>query len=253
MTAPRRRAPSHLRLEQPDRRSGDDRRRATWREFRRAYPGILATCGVVLLVFLVGDAWLLYRRHAYRAESERLRASMTDVERQRTDLALASDEHRLAVTLELLRRQATADEQLHLTIALDSARLTLERDGIVLRAAPVRVGAERLVGTPPDTVRLSPPRGQRTVERVLGPEDMWEVPAWVFTERGLPVPADRQLPGALGDQAVILSGGAVLYALPSSGPLADSAYTLPGSIRVARDELRAVAPNLTPGMSVYFY
>jgi hypothetical protein len=253
MTESRRRRSPHLHLQHPDRRRGGERRRTSWREFRRAYPGILATFGVALLVLLLADAWLLYRRQAYRAESARLRADMTGIERRRTDLALASDERRLAVTLELLRRQAMADAQLHLSVALDSARLTLERDGVVLRAAQVRVGPERVVGTPPDTVRLSPPRGKRTVERVLGAEDPWEVPAWVYADRGLVAPAERSLPGALGDRAVILSGGVVLYALPESGPLADSAYTLPGSVRLTAADLRAVAPNLSPGMSVYFY
>lgn len=253
MSKPRRRSSSHLQLDRPDRRGGGERRRASWGEFRRAYPGILATFGVALLVLLVADAWLLHRRRAYRAESARLRANMTEIERKRTDLALASDERRLAVTLELLRRQAMADERLHLTVAVDSARLTLERDGVVLRAARVRVGEERVVGTPPDTVRLSPPRGQRTVERVLGAEDAWEVPAWVYAERGLMVPAERALPGALGEHAVILSGGVVLYAVPAAGPLADSAYTLPGSVRLPAGDLRAIAPNLAPGTSVYFY
>ncbi|HEU4631558.1 MAG TPA: hypothetical protein VFS08_17520 [Gemmatimonadaceae bacterium] len=253
MTAPRRPPTPHLRLERPGRRGERGRRRGGWQELRRTHPGILAAFGVAMLVLLGGDAWLLERRHAYRAESERLRASMTDVERERTDLVLASDERRLAVTLELLRRQAMADERLHVAVALDSGRLTLERDGIVLRAAAVRVGPERLVGTPPDTVRLSPPRGKRTVERVLGPDEPWEVPVWVYTERGLPAPADRLLPGALGEHAVILSGGAVLYALPDAGPLADSAYTLPGSLRLQRGDLRAMAPNLAPGTSVYIY
>jgi hypothetical protein len=52
---------------------------------------------------------------------------------------------------------------------------------------------------------------------------------------------------------VLLSGGSVLYATPASGPLADSSYVLPGAIRLGAEDLRAIAPNLSPGVAVYFY
>ena len=59
--------------------------------------------------------------------------------------------------------------------------------------------------------------------------------------------------GALGPGAILLSGGAVIYAHPTGGPLSDSSYVLPGAIRARVQDLRAIAPNLTPGMSVYLY
>ena len=59
--------------------------------------------------------------------------------------------------------------------------------------------------------------------------------------------------GALGAGAIVLSGGAVIYARPSDGPLSDSTYVLPGAIRARTQDLRAIAPNLTPGMAVYLY
>ena len=250
MTDTRRRNPAGLRLE-PDRRSGPERRR--WRGFRLAHPGVVATAAVALLVLAAGDLWLVGRRRAYGAELARLRGEMTAIERQRADLLLASDDRRVAVMLELLRRQAATDARLHLSVALDSGRMTLERDGAVLRTVAAQPGPERTVGTAPDTVRLSAPRGQRTVERVLGPDERWEVPAWVYADRRLPVAADRLADGALGGRAVVLSGGALLYAAPESGPLADPDYVLPGSVRVPLADLRAMAPNLTPGMPVYFH
>ena len=250
MTETRRRASAPLRLD-PERRTRPERRR--WRELRQAYPGILATASVALAVLLVGNAWLLSRRSAYASEVERLRGEMTAVERERADLILASDDRRLAVMLELMRRQAATDDRLHLNVALDSGRLTLERGGAVLRTIAIELGPERAVGVAPDTVRLTAPRGQRTVERVLGDDERWEVPAWVYAERKLAVPADRLADGALGGRAVLLSGGTLLYAAPESGPLADPAFVLPGSVRVPLADLRAIAPNLTPGMPVYFY
>jgi hypothetical protein len=53
--------------------------------------------------------------------------------------------------------------------------------------------------------------------------------------------------------AIVLNGGSVIYSLPTVGPLNDSAYVLPGSIRVSAEDLRAVTPNLQRGTVVYFY
>ena len=118
---------------------------------------------------------------------------------------------------------------------------------------PIEVGREKRVGSPPDTIHIAAPRGARTVERVLGAKDRWEVPRWVFIDRNVPVPDDRGVPGVLGPGAIVLSGGAVIYAPPKEGLLSDSAYVLPGAIRARAQDLRAIAPNLTPGMSVYLY
>ena len=74
-----------------------DRRRVGWREFRRSYPGIIATATVAVLIFLAADAWLVTRYLRYRRETAELRASMSDVERKRTDELLAQDENRLKV------------------------------------------------------------------------------------------------------------------------------------------------------------
>jgi hypothetical protein len=59
--------------------------------------------------------------------------------------------------------------------------------------------------------------------------------------------------GALGPVAIVLNGGTVLYAMPSAGPLNDSSYVLPGSVRLKAEDLKAIRPNLDVGMRVYFY
>ena len=53
--------------------------------------------------------------------------------------------------------------------------------------------------------------------------------------------------------AVVLDGGTVLYSMPAAGPLADSAYVLPGSVRVRAEDLEAIMPNVQRGTAVYFY
>ena len=229
-----------------------DRRRPKWREFRRSYPGILATIFVALAIMVAADAWLVWKRVRYESEVERLRAGMTDVERERTDVILASDENRFQIMMELIRRQAMGDRELNLAVAVDSGVMYLQREGALLREMDIAVGPERTVGEGADTVRMAPPRGTRTVERVIGAE-AWEVPRWVYLDRGLQVPDERTLRGALGPQAVLLSGGTVIYSMPEVGPLNDSTYVMPGAVRVSAEDLAAIAPNLKPGQTVYFY
>lgn len=229
-----------------------DRRRVGWREFRRSYPGILATMSLAVLLLVAVDAWMIARYRRYQRETARLRASMSAVERKRTDALLAQNENRLKVMVELFKRQAKVDPKLHLSVSLDSGVMYLERDGALLRAMPITIGPEKRVGTPPDTVHIAAPRGKRTVERVLGESDVWDVPRWVYADRGIPT-AEGPMKGALGPAAIALDGGTVIYSLPSVGPLNDSSYVLPGAIRVRASELKAIAPNLGPGVSVYFY
>ena len=223
-----------------------------WSALRREHPRATLVAFVLVALLLAADGVLAARWLRYRAETSRLRAGMTDAERQRTDMIVASEANKVGVMLELIRRQAATDRTLHLAVAVDSGRMLLERDGALLREMKVDVGGER-GGAAPDSLRIVRPRGARTVERVLGANDEWDVPVWLFADRALSAPAERRMRGVLGRDAIVLSGGTVIYATPDSGVLADSSYVIPGSIRVARADLRAIAPNIAPGVTVYFY
>jgi hypothetical protein len=178
---------------------------------------------------------------------------MTELERSRTDAILAREGNRLRIALELIRRQASIDKELHLSVTVDSGVMFLEREGAHLREMPIQIGPEKTVGVAPDTVRMVAPRGARTVERIIDETGSWEVPAWVYADRGLAPSQERTIKGALGPAAVILSGGTVIYSMPSVGPLNDSAYVLPGGVRARAADLKAILPNLQNGMTVYFY
>lgn len=224
-----------------------------WSALRRAYPRTVAVLATLVAIFLIGDAILAVRFLRYRAETARLRDGMTDAERQRADMVSNAEESKVSVMLELIRRQAAGDKDLHLSVSIDSGTMALERDGALLRDMRVEVGGEKVVVEGSDSVHVVKPRGARSVERVMGARDAWEVPGWVYADRGVPLPADRKLAGALGRNALVLSGGTVIYALPDSGVLADSGYVLPGAVRVSRSDLRAIAPIIAPGLTVYFY
>ena len=49
------------------------------------------------------------------------------------------------------------------------------------------------------------------------------------------------------------AGATGIYPMPRAGPLNDSTYVMPGSVRVRTQDLRAIVPDLKPGMTVYFY
>src|SRR3954451_1755250 len=86
-----------------------DRRRVGWREFRRSYPGIVATMCIALVLLLGADAWLIRKNLRYQRETRELRASMSEVERNRADAVLAQNEDRLKVMVEMFKRQARVD------------------------------------------------------------------------------------------------------------------------------------------------
>jgi hypothetical protein len=117
----------------------------------------------------------------------------------------------------------------------------------------VEIGPEKTVGVAPDTVRMVIPRGTRSVQRLLTADDGWEVPKWVYEDRGLPVPRNRTVKGALGPAAIVLEGGTVIYSMPTAGPLNDSSYVLPGAVRAKAEDLQAVIPNLARGIKAYFF
>lgn len=199
-----------------------ERRRPRWREFRAAYPGLITGFWLALVALLAADGWLAYKGREYGLEAARLRHAMTGVERQRADVVFAANKDKVRVIVELARRQAEGDRDLHLSVAVDSGEMHLEREGALLREMPVRVGGEQLAGTPPDTVRVAAPRGMRTVS-------------------------------SADSTSVTLDGGTTIYAVPGSDDLSDSAGVTAGNVRARATDLQAILPNLKPGMSVYFY
>jgi hypothetical protein len=213
------------------------------------------TLMLLLLLLAIGafDGFLLLRRARYRDETTRLRAGMSTLERTRADAIVAAQADRAELMLELMRRQADGDDDLHLAISTDSSYLALDRGAARLRVITAEIGPARRVGVAPDTMHVAIPRGLRAVQRLLNASDRFELPAWVWVDRGLPVPAARADSGWVGRGAIVTSGGTLIYALPASGPLADSSYVMPGSIRVPAGDLAAIRENLSAGMRVYFF
>lgn len=212
--------------------------------------------GIVVLLSLAGlDAFVFAHQRRYDAEITRLRASMTQLERERADALVAGERSKLAVAIELVRRQARVEPTLHLSVALDSGAMYLEREGALLRSMPVQIGPERRIGIAPDTVHLAAPRGVRIIAALLTDSSAWGIPEWVYADRGAAVPSatTRTITGALGPAAILLAGGTIIYTLPATGPLSDSSYVMPGAVRARAEDLRAIMPNLSAGMRVYFY
>lgn len=199
-----------------------DRRRATWRDFRQAYPGFVFTLILALLAILTLDGFLVYKRRAYTAEVDRLRGAMTDAERVKTDAIIQAEQDQARIALALARRQAKMEKTLHLAVALDSGRIYLEREGAVLREMAALFGPETGVTTGSDSVPVVIPRGQRTVAR-------------------------------LDDNRIVLEGGNAIEAAGTDVASADTTPIPAGNVRIGFTDMKAIMPNLTRGMRVYFY
>lgn len=208
---------------------------------------------VVVILAVAADVVLAARYVRYQDETARLREGMSKAQRDRADAVVAAEKHRMRVSFELVRRQARGDRELHLSINVDSNHMVLERDGVRLREMDVKIGQQRFTPPTGDSAISVSTLGQRTVQRLLREGDSWTVPEEVFQQRGLTVPEDRSIRGALGDYALVLTDGTVVYAVPEKGPLADSTYVLPGSVQAPAEDLKALVANVRRGMAVYFY
>ena len=197
-----------------------DRRRVGWREFRQAYPGFVFTLLIALIAMLSIDALLVKKRRAYADEVARLQANMTDQERAKTEAIVAAEHNKARIALELARRQAKIEKTLHLSVAVDSGKIYLEREGAVLREMAAAFGPETKVG--PDSIPVVIPRGQMSV-------------------------------AAIDEDKFTLEGGTVIAATTAASPAQDPNPIPPGTVRIPLTDMKAIKPNLKVGMPVYFY
>src|SRR3954466_6892268 len=204
-------------------RAGEgDRRRGTWRDFRRAYPGFVFVLGLALATMVAVDVWLIVKRAKYNHDVAQLRSHMTDAERERTDAIVQSEQNKLRIAIELAKRQAKFDKKLHLNVSVDSSRMYLTREGALLREMPVQFGPERAAAESSSAPPAAIPRGERTV-------------------------AD------LADNSITLDGGTRILSSNTTDPANDSTPVPPGSLRISSVDMKAIMPNLSAGMKVYFY
>jgi len=224
-----------------------------WRVLLETYPRLAAGMALATAFLFLFHSVQIYQLIRYGRELAGMSVSAAQAELERVAAVEAAQRNIAALSVELTRRAARRDRNLHL--AVDRARgvMYLEREGAVLREMPVLLGPEKTAGSAADSPRPAPATGRRLVATVADQNYRWRVPAWVFSQRGQPVPQDRVLPGTLGPLAVILDCGAVIYAQPGSGLLNDANYVLPGSVRAAAADMEAIRMNLRPGIAVYFY
>ncbi len=168
------------------------------------------------------DAYLFVKRNAYEAEVARLRANMTSTERAKTDAIVESEQDKTRIALELARRQAKIEKTLHLSISVDSGKIYLEREGAVLREMPAAFGPEAKVSNGADSIPIVVPRGERSVAKI-------------------------------SDDGIVLEGGTIIKPTAATNLASDATPIPPGGVRITKNDLDAILPNLSPGMRVYFY
>jgi hypothetical protein len=206
----------------PNRVGEGDRRRGTWHDFRRAYPGFVFVLGLGLVTMIAVDAWLLAKRVSYNQDVKSLRDHMSAAERERSDAIVQAEQNKLRIAIELAKRQAKFDKKLHLNVSVDSSRMYLTREGAVLREMPVQFGPERSPSESSDSLPAAIPRGERTVAE-------------------------------LSDTKITLDGGAQIQSSERAQLANDSTAIPPGSLRISIVDMKAIKPNLNAGMKVYFY
>jgi hypothetical protein len=57
----------------------------------------------------------------------------------------------------------------------------------------------------------------------------------------------------LSETKITLDGGAQILSSTSARLANDPTAIPPGSLRISLEDMKAIMPNLTPGMKVYFY
>jgi hypothetical protein len=145
---------------------------------------------------------------------------MSEQERAKTDAIVAAEHNKTRIALELARRQAKIAKTLHLSVAVDSGRIYLEREGAVLREMAAAFGPETKAG--PDSIPVVIPRGEMSV-------------------------------AAIDADKVTLEGGTVIAATSAPSLAQDTTPIPPGSVRIPLTDMKAIMPNLKVGMPVYFY
>lgn len=206
---------------------------------------------IVILVIL--NLILFSIGNLYSSEHKQLRNMLTKAENKRLEAISTAQANEIALAMEMTRRMDLGDRDLHLTIDTAKGLMMLSREGAKLREMKVRFGKEALVGERPDRVRLTLPRGKRTIVDIADEKYAWKAPVWVYTHQGKKPVTPDPLAGALGSLAIFLDSGTVIYSSPSVGPLQSEDYVLPGSIRMATSDVEAIRKVIQPGMVVYFY
>lgn len=204
----------------PEKGRAGDRRRGGWRAFRQTYPGFVFTLLIGLVAMLAIDGFLILKRSAYKDEVARLQSNMTEQERDRTSTIIEAEQNKTRIALALARRQAKIEKALHLSVALDSGMFYLEREGKVLREMPIAFGPEAKVG--PDSIPVVIPRGEKSVVQA-------------------------------SSDGIALDGGTTIIPTDAASLAQDTTAIPPGNLRIRRTDLEAIAPNLSPGMRVFFY
>jgi len=197
-----------------------DRRRGGWRDFRKNYPGFVFTLLLALGIMLAIDGFLIMKRRTYTEEVARLQANMSHQERAQTEAIVAAEQNKTRIALELARRQAKIDKALHLSVAVDSGKMYLEREGAVLREMAVAFGPEARVG--PDSIPVVVPRGETSVAKI-------------------------------DESSVTLDFGTLISQTDAASPMQDTSPIPPGGVRISKTDFNAIKPNLKLGMRVFFY
>ena len=205
---------------------------------------------ILIWIFLVINLILFSLCMFYKWEVKQLQNTMTKAEIRRLEAISAAQTNQLALNIELTRRMAKGDSDLNLSIDTQKKYMVLGREGAKLREMHIQIGKDTVAGSSTDKVKLTIPRGKRIVNNLVDEQYSWDVPDWIKNNKNI---SSKSISGGLGSSAIFLNDGTIIYTQPKIGPLNDTNYILPGSIRISSSDMQAIQKSIQPGMAVYFY
>jgi|SRR5688572_13000571 len=172
----------------------------------------------------------------------------------RNDLA-SMEMTRESLDRELADRLAMARSfdaaEFYLAIDTSGHKLRLHFGPEIVRETDVVIGEPRVVTAEGKSWRFVPLKGGLTVTGKLV-DQPWDVPAWAYAMRNIPVPAvPASVPAGLGKYVILLPNGYVIHSPPSPESPLEGAK--PGSFMIAEDQMRAIWPRVGETTRVYIY
>jgi hypothetical protein len=215
-----------------------------------------------LLLLLLGIAgMLLARQHRERVSTEfkdvitEQASTPADVRKMKEELA-EMDLARGQLEQELQGRMkfvsSLKSENFYLSIDSKARKLRFYYGDTVLREADIVIGPEKTVQTPGKKWTFVPLKGAFNVEAKIVGYD-WQIPEWVYTMNGQPIPPQRPtVRGGLGQYVLFLGNGYVIHTPPAAESPMQGAK--PGSYMVTEDVMRAIWPRIHKGKTpIYIF
>lgn len=213
---------------------------------------------LLLLAVGVGALVIGHRRYLdskYEGVLEQRLVSPLEVTEMQSELAamdLTEEQLRSELEGRLEYQDQLKSEDFYIAINTEQKKLIFHYGDRILREAPVEVGPElEIENEQGDSWTFIPLKGAfKVVDKDYAAK--WKIPEWVYLLQGEDAPEEPPVvPNGIGRYVVELPHEYMIHSPPSEeSPLKGP---MPGSFMIPEEDLRAIWPRITKGMSVYVF